>query len=67
MVIKIHVYEKLEDAEPVETIEFSGLTDLEAHRQVTAWFEAQGDRPVICDLEFIHSPTAREFVFFGKP
>lgn len=67
MVIKIHVYEKLADAEPVEIVEFVGATENEANEQVTAWFESQGDRTVICDVEIIHSDTAREFVFIGKP
>ena len=67
MVIKIHVYAHLADAERVEIVEFNGATENEANEKVTAWFEAQGDRSVICDVEIIHSDRAREFVFIGKP
>lgn len=66
MQIKIHVYAALADAEPVQTVEFSG-TEAEANEQVTAWFEAQGDKTIVCDVEIIHSDTQREFVFIGKP
>lgn len=67
MQVKIHVYEKLEDAEPFETVEVTGATDQEVNDKVLAWFQQHGDSAVICDIEIIHSSTAREFVFYGKP
>lgn len=66
MVIKVYVYAQMADAEPVETLEFVG-DENEANEQLTAWFEAQGDRTVICDVEIQHSEREREIVFIGRP